>query len=50
MIDRYYERYGRRPMGVAADNTYGNGETAAMARCSWDYALHSREGRSELAP
>src|SRR5437870_1548471 len=26
MIDRYYERYGRRPMGVAADNTYGNGE------------------------
>jgi len=21
MIDRYYERYGRRPMGVAADNT-----------------------------
>ena len=24
MIDRYYERYGRRPMGVAADNTYGN--------------------------
>src|ERR1700687_1666973 len=26
MIDRYCERYGRRPMGVAADNTYGNGE------------------------
>ena len=26
MIDRYYERYGRRPVGVAADNTYGNGE------------------------
>ena len=26
MIDRYYERYGRRPKGVAADNTYGNGE------------------------
>src|SRR5207247_8887711 len=26
MIDRYYARYGRRAMGVAADNTYGNGE------------------------
>lgn len=26
MIDRYCERYGRRPKGVAADNTYGNGE------------------------
>src|SRR5213596_1288679 len=26
MIERYRERYGRRPMGVAADNTYGNGE------------------------
>jgi hypothetical protein len=26
MIDRYYERHGRRPQGVAADNTYGNGE------------------------
>jgi len=26
MIDRYCERYGRRPKGVAADATYGNGE------------------------
>jgi transposase len=26
MIDRYCERYGRRPKGVAADNIYGNGE------------------------
>src|SRR6266480_3496483 len=26
MIERYRQRYGRRPMGVAADNTYGNGE------------------------
>ena len=26
MIDRYYERHGRRPHGVAADNTYGNEE------------------------
>lgn len=26
MIDRYCERYGQRPKGVAADNTYGNGE------------------------
>ena len=26
MIDRYCERYGRRPKGVAADTTYGNGE------------------------
>src|SRR5246127_4512004 len=26
MIDRYYERHGRRPQGVAADNTYGNGK------------------------
>jgi hypothetical protein len=26
MIDRYCERYGRQPKGVAADNTYGNGE------------------------
>ena len=26
MIDRYCERYGRRPKGLAADNTYGNGE------------------------
>jgi hypothetical protein len=26
MIDRYCERYGRRPKGVAADNTYVNGE------------------------
>jgi hypothetical protein len=26
MIDRYCERYGRRPKGVAADNTYGIGE------------------------
>jgi transposase len=26
MIDRYQERYGRLPKGVAADNTYGNGE------------------------
>jgi len=26
MIDRYYERYGRLPKAVAADNTYGNGE------------------------
>src|SRR5512147_2426157 len=26
MIDGYRERYGRRPKGVAADNTYGNGE------------------------
>jgi transposase len=26
MIDRYYERHGRRPQAVAADNTYGNGE------------------------
>ena len=26
MIDRYCKRYGRRPKGVAADNTYGNGE------------------------
>jgi len=26
MIDRYYERHGPRPHGVAADNTYGNGE------------------------
>src|SRR5207247_5359348 len=26
MIDRYYERYGRRPMGVAADNTYRSEE------------------------
>jgi hypothetical protein len=25
-IDRYCERYGRRPKGVAADTTYGNGE------------------------
>ena len=26
MIDRYYERHGRRPQGIAADTTYGNGE------------------------
>src|SRR5436853_5297936 len=26
MTDRYYERYGRRPLGVAAGKTYGNGE------------------------
>ena len=26
MIDRYCERHGRLPKGVAADNTYGNGE------------------------
>jgi transposase len=26
MIDRYQERHGRLPKGVAADNTYGNGE------------------------
>jgi len=26
MIDRYYERHGRRPQGVAGDNTYGDGE------------------------
>jgi len=26
MIDRYRERHGRLPKGVAADNTYGNGE------------------------
>jgi transposase len=26
MIDRYHERYGGLPKGVAADNTYGNGE------------------------
>jgi hypothetical protein len=26
MLDGYHERYGRRPMGVAADDTYGNGE------------------------
>ena len=26
MIDRYCKRYGRQPKGVAADNTYGNGE------------------------
>ena len=32
MIDRYRERYGRRPKGVAADNTYGNGE---MLRATW---------------
>ena len=42
MIDRYCDRYGRRPKGVAADNTYGNGK-CWTARSTWDYALHSRE-------
>src|ERR1700756_1927782 len=26
MLDRYRERHGRQPQGLAADNTYGNGE------------------------
>jgi len=31
MIDRYCERHGRLPKGVAADNTYGNGELLQWA-------------------
>ena len=47
MIDRYCERYGRRPKGVAADNTYGNGE---MLRIIDSLGLRSNSRTGMMVP